>query len=714
MTHSQLFGPARWLAPGKPCNQPIFRLRFDARGAGTARITICGLGFFKLSLNGEAVSGDLLTPAWTSFEDVKIPEHGQRNARRRWEDNSIHRIYALQYDLSLCSDENELRIALGAGWYRKWDYGREVKCCFRIDFPDERTSFSDDTLEWSPSHITESEMLVGEKHDYRIAETWQPVRLVVPPESDFLLQSCPADRITRTIQPTPLGKGTYDCGENITGWPVLRMMGKRVKVSYAENIDGIEQYGANWRQSDAFLSDGAPREVQPEFMWHAFRFFKIEGKAEPLRVEVVHADVPVTAHFESNNENLNWLFEAFVRTQLCNMHCGIPSDCPQYEGRGYTGDGQLAADAALLCLDGRAFYAKWMRDIADGQDRETGHICYTAPFIPSGGGPGGWGCAIAHVPWAYFQTYGDAAPLREYYPYMQKYLDYLEAHSEDGLVTSEEPGNWCLGDWCCPDGEFVPGRRPTPVALPEPFVNTYFYIRTLQEVAQIALLIGKEGDIPGYEAIEKRKIEAITREYFDPATGDFCGNIQGANAFAVDIGLGDGRTLLNMAAHYEKTKQYDTGIFGTDIVTRVLFDHGHPQLAFALLAGDGDASYGNMRRLGATTLWEYWNGHRSHSHPMFGAAARYLFRDLLGITQRPGTVGYTDVIIRPAKILGLRCKGYISNANGKIEVEVNDGPAQVHVPEGTKVEIRPHGEAALPPFLPLTAAFVGFTTKCFT
>ena len=673
MTHTELFGPARWIAPNKTCDTPVFRLRFDAQVAQSAKITVSGLGFFALTLNGENVSEDLLVPAWTSYEDVKIPEHGHKDAKHHWQDNSIHRVYALQYDLGLRAGENELRVALGGGWYRKWNYGREVKCCFRIDFPDGRVIYSNDALEWSPSHITKSVMLEGESHDYRIEEAWRPVRIVDPPESDFLVQSCPGDRVARTIEPKHLGGGLYDCGENITGWPVLRLLGKRVKVSYAENIDGIENYGANWRQSDTFLSDGAPREANARFMWHAFRFFKIRGKAEVLRVEVVHADVPVTAHFESNNENLNWLFEAFVRTQLCNMHCGIPSDCPQYEGRGYTGDGQLAADAALLCLDGRAFYTKWMRDIADGQDRETGHICYTAPFIPSGGGPGGWGCAITHVPWAYYQAYGDAAPLREYYPNMRKYLDYLELHSEDDLVTSEEPGNWCLGDWCCPEEDFVPGKRPKAVALPAPFVNNYFYIRTLREMTEIARLIGREEDIPGYLELEKRKVDALVREYFDPATGDFCGNIQGANAFAIDLGLGNERTLANMIAHYEQTKQYDTGIFGTDIVTRVLFGHGQAQLAFDLLAGDGEASYGNMRRLGGTTLWEYWNGHRSHSHPMFGAAARYLFRDLLGIRQKPGTAGFTDVEISPVKIPGFQCKGYITGPHGRIEVEVDGG-----------------------------------------
>ena len=103
-------------------------------------------------------------------------------------------------------------------------------------------------------------------------------------------------------------------------------------------------------------------------------------------------------------------------------------------------------------------------------------------------------------------------------------------------------------------------------------------------------------------------------------------------------------------------------------------------MAFDLLAGEGDASYGNMKRLGATTLWEYWNGHRSHSHPMFGAVARYLFRDLLGIQQKPGTVGYTDVVIEPANIPGLQCRGYITCAQGKIEVEVDGGEVKFYLP----------------------------------
>ena len=97
---------------------------------------------------------------------------------------------------------------------------------------------------------------------------------------------------------------------------------------------------------------------------------------------------------------------------LCNMHTGHPSDCPHLERRGYTGDGQLTCHAALSVLDARRFYEKWLCDIGDCQDTLSGHIQYTAPYIRSGGGPGGWGCAIVEVPYQLYRHYGDVEVLR--------------------------------------------------------------------------------------------------------------------------------------------------------------------------------------------------------------------------------------------------------------------------------------------------------------
>ncbi|MFR3483685.1 MAG: hypothetical protein ACLTXL_09490 [Clostridia bacterium] len=243
------------------------------------------------------------------------------------------------------------------------------------------------------------------------------------------------------------------------------------------------------------------------------------------------------------------------------------------------GDGQLTCEAAMLLLDGQAFYRKWIRDISDCQDRHSGHVQYT-PYFHAGGGPGGWGCAIVEVPYVYYRQYGDTQVLEELYPQMLRYFDYLDAHSEEDLVVSDQPGLWCLGDWCTPE----------PIQIPEPLVNTYYYVKSLHRVMEIATILDRPDDIVDLALRAQQKSIALVKQYYDPETGDFAGNVQGANAFMVDLGLGDERTLHNMVSRYESSGMYDTGIFGTDVVTRVLFERGYGQLAYDLLTSEGQYS----------------------------------------------------------------------------------------------------------------------------
>ena len=165
--------------------------------------------------------------------------------------------------------------------------------------------------------------------------------------------------------------------------------------------------------------------------------------------------------------------------------------------------------------------------------------------------------------------YGDIAPMKKYYPQMLRYFDYLDAHSENDLVTSDQPGLWCLGEWCVPgDKRFV---KPS---IPVPFVNNYFYVRSIDRILELSDLIGCEADVPRLEKTRKIKAGAMISNYFDGATGDFAGNVNSANVFALDIGLGDGRTLEN-AVRKVRTEPLDTGIFGTDLTAKVLFENGY-------------------------------------------------------------------------------------------------------------------------------------------
>ena len=48
------------------------------------------------------------------------------------------------------------------------------------------------------------------------------------------------------------------------------------------------------------------------------------------------------------------------------------------------------------------------------QDIYGGHVQYTAPFYGGGGGPGGWGCAIAVIPYELRRFYGDDTAAKTY------------------------------------------------------------------------------------------------------------------------------------------------------------------------------------------------------------------------------------------------------------------------------------------------------------
>ncbi len=220
-------------------------------------------------------------------------------------------------------------------------------------------------------------------------------------------------------------------------------------------------------------------------------------------------------------------------------------------------------------------------------------------------------------------------------------------------------------------------------------------VKSLQQMCEIARIIGKDDDIAEYEEKINYRKGAITAAYFNAFDDNFIMNVQGANSFAVDIGLGNEKTYENMKSYYKKLGHYDTGIFATDIVTRLLFENGDSDLAVALLTQDGDQGYEHWRKNGATTFHEYWdsNRSRSHSHPMFGAPVAYLFEYLLGIKQTENSAGYKSLMIEPMSVDKFaRMKGSITTPNGIISVSYEHQSGKVklniNIPENTTAVFR--------------------------
>ena len=398
--------------------------------------------------------------------------------------------------------------------------------------------------------------------------------------------------------------------------------------------DILNDRGEKQLQLMKYVLDGTNRELYPKFCKQAFRYFEVEGKAEVVSVEVIHTCLSERTTFSCSNSVLNWLYTAYKRTQLINMHDGFPSDCPHRERLGYTGDGQITASAAMTMFDCESFYRKWIRDICDCQNIDNGHIQHTAPFYGGGGGPVGWGGAVVQVPYAFYMHYGDKSLVKEVLPHITEWVDYIISRTDNGLVCREENGGWCLGDWATSD-----------VVIPQEFVNTTLFVCMLEKAAFLAEQVGNCDLVNKFVELRKQYRKSVTKAFFDDKTGSFAGGVQGADAFALAAGLGDRRTLDNLVAKYTVNRRFDTGFIGTYVLVEQLLAHDKVDVAFGLLSATVKGSFGYLKRLGETTIWEYLDTKWcSHAHPMFGAVAEFLPKVLLGLPDKERT---NEVVLRP-------------------------------------------------------------------
>ncbi len=639
MEINTVFDGCDWVGFEKDSVAVFAKKTFSVTNTEDVKIVSSGLGFCHIKINGKPVTDALLTPAWTNYEKrdltkIHMPIY----------DTLIHRINYVENDISslVNEGENTVEFHIGAGWYGQnqsrnegmSEYG-QLKLCYKILAGDELVSKSDTDVVWRNSYVTRTNIFFGETHDARLIDKgeWKNTVKLDNPLSLLTRQVCPPDREIRTIQPKRIysfgDTAIYDLGEHVAGYPKIvfgerAITDERAFVRYAEelNEDGSLDFYVTERpfrmQRDEFVfsEEHEKHEFYPQFTWHAGRYFEVQGDAYPTEFKVVHTDMKVIADYHSDDQTLQWIFDTYIRTQANNVHCCVPSDCPHRERLGYTGDGQLACDAAMTCFDAKDMYLKWMQDVADCQDIYGGHVQHTAPFYGGGGGPGGWGGAIVFVPYTFYKHYGDKDVLKKYYPNMVKYLGYMESHSENSLVVREEDGGWCLGDWCPPEK----------IVLPEPFVNTYFYIKAARFVKEIAGILGYNPD-PQLDEKINSAVNAMIQTYYNENTGSFCDAVQGADAYAVDLGLGDERTYNNVINKYTALGKFDTGIFATDILIRILCEKGDKDLAKKLLTSkDGIGTFHYMKENGATTLWENWDGADSHSHPMFGAVVASMIK----------------------------------------------------------------------------------------
>ncbi|NLM60878.1 MAG: family 78 glycoside hydrolase catalytic domain, partial [Clostridiales bacterium] len=167
-------------------------------------------------------------------------------------------------------------------------------------------------------------------------------------------------------------------------------MAKNFSLEYSETLDEHGNFlqniiGQNKHQKDfyKFAVDGTVSYC-PRFTYHGFRYVRLTGarsfSVEDFTIHIIGTDMARTGFFECSDERLTRLKENIYRSQQGNM-ISIPTDCPQRERTGWTGDMQIFAPTACFNMDVEMFLRKWLLDMRYEQ-LPDGQLPHIIPYFP--------------------------------------------------------------------------------------------------------------------------------------------------------------------------------------------------------------------------------------------------------------------------------------------------------------------------------------------
>lgn len=667
-----------WISDGRDIHHhpaPYFRKEFSAdKTIASARAYIAVGGLMELYVNGERVGDHRLDPMYTRYD--------RRN------------LY-VTHDVThlLQPGENAVGVLLGNGWYNHqsmavWDFhrapwrNRPAFCLdLKITYDDGSVETVSTDLSWrkSDSPLVFNSIYTAEHYDAGLEQEgwsspgfddseWQGVALRGAPSNQITAQQVRPIRHVQTLPAVALHKidertYVYDFGQNMSG--VTRVVvageeGTEVRIKHGERLheDGridLSNIDVYYRGDNAtepfqtdilYLSGKGKDEFMARFNYKGFRYVEVtsdrplELNKEDVTAYFMHSDVPPVGAIDSSNELLNRIWWATNNAYLSNL-MGYPTDCPQREKNGWTGDGHFAIETALYNFDGITIYEKWLADHRDEQ-QPNGVL---PDIIPTGGWGYGthngldWTSTIAIIPWNIYLFYGDDSLLRACYDNIKRYVDYVDRTSPDHLTS------WGRGDW-------VPVKSRSNLELTS---SVYFYVDA-KILADAALLFGKTGDYEYYSRLADNIKDAINRKYLDRETGIYASGTQTELSVPLQWKVVPDDMIAkvadNLAKEVEKADFHlDVGVLGAKAILNALSENGHPEAAYKVAVQDTYPSWGWWIVNGATTLLENWDLEAerdiSDNHMMFGEIGAWFFKGLGGIYPDPERPGFKHILLRP-------------------------------------------------------------------
>ena len=718
---------ARWICHPNPQRgvAPLLRRTFClAEKPRSARLYLSGIGYADTTVNGVRPDGSLLDPGWTDYQKTVL--------YRAWDVTELLR-----------AGENVLAVELGEGWYGNdhpnflnligalpsWLGMPKLICALRAD---DLWLVSDGDGQWMASDgpIRKNNVFDGEWYDGRLEKTgwrlpgyvpeqWEPAMACEGPGGRLCCQMMPAIGKKRQIKPFSVCYPDYgdayevvaDLGVNIAGWVEITVRGQpgqKVELRYAEilNHDNAVNQGnlRGAKATDTFILGRAGENTyEPKFTYHGFRYVQI--KTDPgvivtgIRGWQIHTLVEQTGDFRCGHDLLNRTYTALLQTEQNNLH-SVPTDCPQRDERlGWINDMTARCEEGLYNFDMMRFYEKWLRDIADAQDPETGAIPDTAPYFFGGRPAFHISSVYVLMPWLLYCFYGDKRPAEEHYAGMKRYVEFkLSQRDGRGLIREDY-----FGDWAAPMTESMLGwgENAVPLNNPQQLVTTCYLQYDCQLMEKMAELLGKPEDAARCRALQKEIAAAINLAFFHEE-GCYASNAQGSNVFPLFLGIvpeGKREAVLENLLHdlfVERQGRLSTGNQLTKYLYEVLRQENCHQQAFALATYCGYPSIGYMLQQGATTIWERWekmagNHMNSHNHPMLGAYTIWFQKGLCGLDPQSRTED-GRLLLRPHPVEGLQtASARLGTPQGPVALEWSRQPdglaVTVEVPWNSTVDV---------------------------
>lgn len=695
----------------------------------SARLYVTSHGVYEASINGSRVGNDCLTPGWTSYKT---------------------RLQYQVYDVTsqLVAGENAIGVMIGDGWYLGplgWSglvrgVPRALLLQLEVVYTDGSRDciVSDGNWKSSVGPVRMSSIYYGETYDARLEKSgwtsptyadtaWTGTRVLQAPRGSLIAACSPPIRKHEVFHPVKItktkeGETIVDFGQNLVGWVQLRVngnAGEKVTIRHGEVLDrNGNLYTENLRvakQTIQYTLKGGGEEVfEPHFSFFGFRYVSVAGypgelTAGSLTATALYSDLQRTGMFSCSHPLINQLVHNIEWGQKGNF-LDVPTDCPQRDERlGWTGDAEAFSATAALNMDVAPFFTKWLRDLAADQ-LSSGAVPHVIPNVldTNGAASAGWADAATIIPWNMYLAYGDKRILEQQYASMKAWVDYMAGKSREHLWnTGYHFGDWLFySEWDDASG--------VSAVTDKYLIAQAFFVHSTDLLIRSAKVLNKSGDTKRYTKLLEQAKTAFLKEYVTP-NGALVSGTQTAYVLALDFDLLP-EAMRDQAAKrlVENIQRYDyhltTGFLGTPHLCQVLSRFGYANIADTLLMREKYPSWLYPVTMGATTIWERWDGIRpdstfqtpgmnSFNHYAYGAIGEYLYRVVGGINTDPSAPGYKRILIAP------KSGGKLTNASAQFlsmygpirsswKIVGDTATISVSIPANTTAEVTLPGAAS--------------------